>query len=226
MRVLVTSGGTSEKIDEIRILTNISSGLLGKEIADAFLKLDYPVTYVCGKTSEAPWPEEVGFTYRYTKPLTVIRVDDVTSLMRAMEQEVPHHDVIIHAMAVSDFGFKRENATKLKSSDPEAFIEYLRQNIVTNPKVISFIKQWNPLCRLVGFKFEVGKTFQELVDTALVSLTSNQCEIVVANDKLEMEREKEHIAYLISKDSVIKATGKLDIAQKLVEYFSKQEKRN
>ena len=75
-----------------------------------------------------------------------------------MEEEVPKNDIIIHAMAVSDFGFKRDGAMKLKSNNPEAFIEHLRQNIIVNPKVISYIKKWNPNCKLVGFKFEVRQT--------------------------------------------------------------------
>ena len=37
MKILITSGGTTEKIDDVRGITNHSTGYLGKEIAELFL---------------------------------------------------------------------------------------------------------------------------------------------------------------------------------------------
>ena len=37
MNTLITSGGTSEKIDRVRSITNHSTGQLGKIIAETFL---------------------------------------------------------------------------------------------------------------------------------------------------------------------------------------------
>ena len=84
-------------------------------------------------------------------------------------------DVVIHAMAVSDFGFKRDKSIKLKSNSPEAFIEYMKENIVVNPKILSHIKEWNPDCYLVSFKFEVGLTLSELIKVLTEDLTEGQC---------------------------------------------------
>ena len=36
MKILITSGGTTEKIDAVRGITNHSTGYLGKEIAELF----------------------------------------------------------------------------------------------------------------------------------------------------------------------------------------------
>ncbi len=52
MRILVTSGGTSEYIDDVRIITNISTGKLGAKIAYAFLRAGHEVIYLHGKRSE------------------------------------------------------------------------------------------------------------------------------------------------------------------------------
>jgi phosphopantothenate-cysteine ligase len=66
---------------------------------------------------------------------------------------------------------------------------------------------------LIGFKFEVGKSHQELIDIAYDSLLRNDCDLVIANDKYEMVREKNHIAYLIDKDkNVRRCEGKYEIA--------------
>ncbi len=38
MNILITSGGTSEKIDAVRMITNMSSGKLGAEIANTLVQ--------------------------------------------------------------------------------------------------------------------------------------------------------------------------------------------
>ena len=76
---------------------------------------------------------------------------------------LPHAPAVIHAMAISDFSFK-PITTKLKSNDPGAFINSLRDRITVSPKVISYIKKWNPDVTLVSFKFEVDQTTEQLIN--------------------------------------------------------------
>ncbi|MBK8156162.1 MAG: hypothetical protein IPK55_09075 [Streptococcus sp.] len=38
MKILITSGGTTEKIDSVRGITNHATGTLGKYIAEAFFR--------------------------------------------------------------------------------------------------------------------------------------------------------------------------------------------
>lgn len=235
-KILITSGGTREYIDDVRVLTNISSGKLGAEIASKFLESarhsitskipvgnEYEVHYVYAHGAEMPFlVDDDRTTNWYTEnakyltsfdgvfvdgkpsykplfnynPLHLHKVTDVASLMKVMEELVPQMDIIIHSMAVSDFGFKPID-TKLKSSDPEAFIESMRERIYKNPKVLSHIKDWNPSCFLVSFKFEVGLEHEELIKIAHKSMIANHCDVVVANDKKEMVDNKNHIAYLL-----------------------------
>jgi phosphopantothenate--cysteine ligase len=211
MRVLITSGGTKEYIDEVRVLTNISTGKLGATLAERFLVGENDVHYVYTKGSVLP--RDMGYLTRNS--VILHEVSDVNSLMNVMKGLVLDMDVIIHAMAVSDFGFK-PTTEKLKSDDPEAFIESLRGRIFQNPKVLSYIRQWNPKCCLVSFKFEVGKTKDELLKIAHESLVKNDCDLVIANDKAEMVRERSHIAYIQDKyGNVIKCNSKEMIAAEL-----------
>ena len=129
-----------------------------------------------------------------------------------MEELVPRMDVVIHAMAVSDFGFK-PISTKLKSGDPEAFIESLRERITQNPKILPMVKKWNPDCRLVSFKFEVGLGHEKLVEIAKKSMEGAGSDLVIANDKSEIVQNKAHIAYAISNDSEVKLSSKQEIAK-------------
>ena len=219
MKILITSGGTTEYIDNVRVLTNVSTGKLGAITAKKFLEAGFQVTYVAAKFAETPPTRDIGFSHDYPYPIQIIPVSDVASLMHVMEQEVPKHDVIIHAMAVSDYGFKHGDPVKLKSNSTKDFIEFLRERIYINPKVISYIKRWNPKCKLVGFKFEVGKSRDDLLDIAIESLKRNDCDLVVANDKAEMVAAKEHIAYIMEKDRAFTTcSGKEKIAEYLVKY--------
>ena len=94
MNILITSGGTSEKIDRVRSITNHSTGRLGKIITETFLDKGDQVTLVT--TPKAVRPA--------THPnLTIVQIENVAELLEALEPLVHTHDVLIHAMAVSDY---------------------------------------------------------------------------------------------------------------------------
>lgn len=199
-KILITSGGTREYIDGVRVLTNISSGKLGALVADQFGSINNNIQRI-------PTPQfEIYFVYVkgselpkiYSKYTHLIEVTDVESVYKVMEDLVPKMDVVIHPMAVSDFGF-RPIHTKLKSNDLEAFIESLKERIYQTPKILFHIKEWNPNCFLISFKFEDGMTREELFESAIHSMEKNGSDIVVANDKSEMKELGIHKAYFLKK---------------------------
>ena len=198
--IIVTSGGTEEYIDDVRVLTNISTGKLGLKIANTLVNMDsVRVHYVCSRTAVKPSfyipPNFLVHEVRTAKDA----LGKISSIMH--ENEI--HSVI-HAMAVSDFTFDRKSSVKLKSSDPEAFIDYLRDTITKNPKIISYIKEWNPETILVGFKFEVGIPLEELVSLAQASIEKNGCDLVIANDKEEMIRRDSHVGHFVFSEDMKK----------------------
>jgi len=217
-KILITSGGTREYIDEVRVLTNISSGKLGAIIAEEFMRYcDYDIYYVYVKGSKIPLSD-------FPTPLFLhlYEVTDVQSVYEVMERLVPEMDVVIHPMAVSDFGFKPIDE-KLKSNDPEAFIESLKNRIYQTPKILSHIKEWNPNCFLISFKFENGLNNYRLITTAFESMVKNNCDIVIANDKKEMKEVGDHVSYFIHKSKSSneevyfdKIVGKENIAKEIL----------
>ena len=211
-KILVTSGGTQEYIDDVRVLTNISSGKLGSTIASTFatrLDTQAEIHFVYGKNTEVPQESCIKHSVRTAQ-----------EAYDKMLELVPQVDAVIHCMAVSDFTFRRDTAIKCSSSDPMAFIEYMRQTITTNPKIISKIKnEWNSKVILVGFKFEVGVDHTKLESLAKDSIKKNGCDLVVANDKEEMKRLQAHAAHFFFSDemrnrgySFEQALSKSDIA--------------
>lgn len=203
--ILITSGGTKEYIDGVRVLTNISSGKLGALIADTIVMnhksekdglKSFHVHFVYVKGTERPKYER---SFKGLLNMTLYEVTDVQSVYEVMEKLVPTMDFVIHPMAVSDFGF-RPIHTKLKSNDPEAFIESMRERIYQTPKILSHIKEWNPNCFLISFKFEDGMTRDELFFSAEESMKKNGSDVVIANDKSEMKKLKIHKAYVLRKE--------------------------
>ena len=220
MNILITSGGTSEKIDRVRSITNHSTGRLGKIIAETFLDKGDQVTLVT--TPKAVHPA--------THPnLTIVQIENVAELLESLKPLVHTHDVLIHAMAVSDytpvymtglkavaassdmteFLNKTNSETKISSQD-DIQVLFLKKT----PKIISLVKKWNPDIRLIGFKLLVDVSKEELLETARASLIKNQAEIIVANDLTEISNQ-EHKAYLVGKETVTQAQSKEEIAQLL-----------
>ena len=191
LNVVITSGGTREYIDSVRVLSNISSGRLGATIANEFLKHGHEVTYVSSDNVVMPAAYFTG-KYSYTKTKNTQSVLDI---MRVM---VPKADVVVQAMAVSDFTFDLEKAVKVSGDDCEAFIEHMRSTIKKTPKIISEFRSWNPEAIVVGFKFTVGKSKDELIEIALELMKTNRLNMVLANDKTQMQKAGEHTAVLIT----------------------------
>jgi phosphopantothenate-cysteine ligase len=101
MKILITGGGTSEKIDDVRTITNTGTGMLSSLIAERFLESPAVDTlyYVCNRKAIQPdlaqYPDNLKITY----------ADDTLSLESAINKicgsgEI---DAVVHCMAVSDY---------------------------------------------------------------------------------------------------------------------------
>lgn len=90
-RILISAGGTREKIDAVRFIGNASSGMLGHALAEEALSQGAEVTLVTASPLESP---------KQAKRIDVVSSSD---LHHALKAEIDSHDVLIMAAAVSDF---------------------------------------------------------------------------------------------------------------------------
>lgn len=209
IKVLVTSGGTRSYIDPVRVLTNISTGKLGQVMVETLSRVGiYDIYHVYAKGSLT-----ADFTSPYYHKHEISTCEEA---MAAIMNYVPNMDIVIHSMAVSDFGFKPTDE-KLASNSPEDFINSLKSRIYKNPKILPLIKQLNPNCILFSFKFENGISTGQLIDIATRSMIKSNSDVVIANDKAEMEKEKTHVSYFISKEKLERIDGKENIALHIIE---------
>ena len=230
-KYIITAGGTSEKIDNVRKITNSSSGKLGMKIANHLLEEadDIMIYYICSKSSLRPQDNRV----------KIIEIEGTLELKNDIEKLLlsENIDYFIHSMAVSDYmtdyvtSLDRIKSSIIQSkSIDEVFsnIEVIGGNKISSyednlvvvlkptPKIISIIKDLSPTTYLVGFKLLDGVSKEELISTARKLKDKNKCDLVVAND-LSSIRNGEHVAYIIDSDNNIEEShGKDDIAKKII----------
>ena len=207
--IIITAGGTSEKIDEVRVISNFSSGRLGLEIAKAFLDSEMAelgkIYYLCDRNTITPSTDE---------RVEIVRVAGVRGLLDALTNLMVTEkiDAVVHAMAVSDYMVKQVTTMDAVKAGAEAVslvkngegkisseVEDLVIVLQRTPKVIGEIKK---LCKdtvLVGFKLLSNVEKNVLIETAYKLLQKNDCDMVLANDLSEITGEK-HVGYLISQD--------------------------
>lgn len=231
MNIVITAGGTSERIDMVRKITNSSSGKLGSIIASKFK--DDQIFYICAKNSIKP----------KVKNIKVIEIENTNDLQNAVKEVLTKYkiDVFIHSMAVSDYMVDYVTTSKILNDNynNSNLEEYLKTNkniltdkkissnqndlivrLIKTPKVISIIKKLSPYTTLIGFKLLDGVPTDELIDAAKNLRDKNNCDYVVANDLKNITSSK-HVAYIIDKDdNIIKSQTKEDIAQNIYQLIN------
>lgn len=208
MKIVITAGGTSEKIDDVRTITNSSTGRLGFAIGTAFAEkygeeLE-KIYYLHGTRAVSPEHEKI-------EP---VRIEGVTELQTVLQKLLREEkiDAVIHAMAVSDYTVKEVTTLDKirgieKGSDDSALsgnkissnIDDLIICMKRSPKVIGCIKDISPETVLVGFKLLSGVPHEELIDVGIRLMEKNNCDFVLANDLHEIGKDY-HRGYLIHKN--------------------------
>ncbi|GFH41626.1 phosphopantothenate--cysteine ligase [Lactococcus hodotermopsidis] len=221
MRVLITSGGTTENIDSVRGITNFATGRLGKLIAERFLIQNHEVILLAGLQALVPDNHD---------NLTIIRISGVANLLETMQNYLPTVDVVVHSMAVSDYTpiYMTDFETVAKSDDITEFLsasneekkisshsDYQVLFLKKTPKVIKSIKTINQNVILFGFKLLVDVPKEHLIQVASTSLTQNKADFILANDLTTITAER-HLGLLVSQNAIIEAKTKLDIADLIV----------
>lgn len=225
MKLLITSGGTTEPIDSVRGITNHATGTLGKIIAETALAAGHEVTLVTTKQAVKPAPQD---------NLSIITITNVSSLLATLEPLIKTHEACIHSMAVSDYTpvymtdletveqaaqlgqldqlLAKSNTDNKISSQSNHQVLFLKKT----PKVISHIKDWNPAIKLIGFKLLVNVPKEELFEVARASLVKNKADYILANDLTDITPDQ-HIGYLVGHDQIEQADTKQAIADVILE---------
>lgn len=180
MNCVVTAGPTYETMDQVRRLTNFSTGRLGVELANFLTSQGHNVTLLRGKQA----------TYCGTPRVMRARSFSTTADLQQQLQALAKLDIeaVFHAAAVSDFAFgkiwSRTEQGELKevtSGKISTRQGNLLAELVPTPKIIAGLREFLPDAKLIGWKFEVDGDRASVLQAAEAQLRACQTDACVAN---------------------------------------------
>ena len=180
MNCIVTAGPTYEPMDNVRRLTNLSTGRLGTELANLLTAHGHDVTLLIGESA----------TYAGERKAARVTTFSTTANLRERLQALAKADVeaVFHAAAVSDFSFGKiwlrspeGELTETKSAKFSTRQGTLMAELVPTPKIISELRGWFPNAKLVGWKFEVDGDHAGVIQRAEDQLMECSTDACVAN---------------------------------------------
>lgn len=101
MKLIITAGGTRERIDSVRSITNEATGRLGSLIVEEFVRRlngkEHTIYYLCGMSAVVPKAEDAD--------VEIIRIEGTDQLQSKIKELLITQkiDAVIHSMAVSDY---------------------------------------------------------------------------------------------------------------------------
>jgi phosphopantothenoylcysteine decarboxylase/phosphopantothenate--cysteine ligase len=179
-KTLVIAGSTAEAIDDVRAITNRSSGRTGVELAKNAYERGAEVELWMGRC-EVELPGYI--------PITRF---ESTNELSEMTDKIDH-DIVIVPAAISDYSPEKTEG-KIPSGKEE-----LDLKLKPNPKIIREIRKKSN-CILVGFKAEFEISEEELLSRAKDRMKESDLDLIVANDISKISQEENQV-YILDKDS-------------------------
>jgi phosphopantothenate-cysteine ligase len=234
MKVVVTGGGTSAPIDDVRVITNVSTGRTAAAITESCLGRGAEVWHVHTPSAQLPFLRSSRFDLDAADPLAEherldrlreawraasgrlhlrpLRVGTVAEYADALREALTTReiDLAFLPMAVSDYEPEPVEG-KISSRRDGLSIPCKR-----TPKVIRSVRDWAPSVYLVGFKLQSNVGRDELIRQAHDACLINRADLTVANDLADV-RAGRHTLYLVrpGRPTVTLGPGP-DLADRLV----------
>jgi phosphopantothenoylcysteine decarboxylase/phosphopantothenate--cysteine ligase len=169
-KVVVSAGGTRERLDPVRFLGNRSSGLQGVALARAAVARGAEVTLVAANVT---LPDPAG--------VHVVHVESTEELRREVLAAAAHADAVVMAAAPADFRPVAVSDSKIKKSDDGTAPAIA---LVQNPDILAELShdRAQPGQVVVGFAAETGDETGSVMDHARAKLQRKGCDLLVVND--------------------------------------------
>ena len=162
MRILVTAGGTREPVDKVRVISNRSSGKMGRAIAREAFRRGAEVAVVAANMEE----KEPGVRW--------VDVETYAEMEQATTNLVKEADALIMAAAVSDFRPASSEEGKIRRGGTQE----LDLKLVTTGDILEAVRESNPELFMVGFAAAHGDPTPD----AREKLETKGINLMVGND--------------------------------------------
>ncbi len=199
--VVITGGGTKEKIDDVRCVSNFSSGKMAKAIADAFYFLGARVKLLS--------------SVEFDTPYELCKFESSKDLKELLDKNL-NHDFLIMTAAVSDF-IPQSVKGKIKKNE---HLQGLNLHLSLNEDLLKICKFQG---KKIGFKMEFDS--QNALENAKKSLKDKQLDMVCLNiiDQKNYFGSDQNELYFITLNNENKSTlqSKEKLAFELVKWCEK-----
>lgn len=180
MNCIVTAGPTYQPIDDVRRLTNFSTGRLGTELATCLTAMGHIVTLFTGYYSVFRNAKAAQCVIEFSTP------EDLLTKLRSQTDGVV--DAVFHAAAVGDFEFgkvwtrlptgelKELSAKKIPSRQEGLLVE-----LTPTAKIISHLREIFPKAVIVGWKFETDGNLETASKKGRQQISENRTDACILN---------------------------------------------
>jgi phosphopantothenoylcysteine decarboxylase/phosphopantothenate--cysteine ligase len=203
MTILITAGPTREYLDDVRFLSNASSGKMGYALAQAALEAGYAVVLVSGPVA---LPPPAGCEFH--------AVETTDEMYEACLALYPKCDGVIATAAVCDYRPRQRLAGKIAKSGKPLLVE-----LVETPDILAELgrRKGNGHRWVVGFALEAHNPREN----ALRKLTAKVCDAIVLNHPQAIGSDSSRVE-LMNRMGATVATweaGKTEIARALIAWI-------
>jgi phosphopantothenoylcysteine decarboxylase/phosphopantothenate--cysteine ligase len=210
-KVLVTAGATREYVDNVRFISNDSSGLMGLSVALQCFLAGADVKLIYGNIK-----------YKVPEFINSVSVVNTEEMLNAVFKEYENVDIVIMSAAVSDFKPKNRFVGKLSKE------EITTIELEKTPDILATLGRMKKNQLLVGFA--LGS--QDFEEYAMKKMKEKNTDIIVAN-RIEVSEEgevefnpmgsKHNKVLVITKDGCKTAFegSKMEVAKFIVDVISK-----
>ena len=201
-KLLISSGATVEKIDEARAITNLSSGLMGLNLAKTAYTMGADVTVVSGNSN-----------YELPQCIKKISAKNHEAMYQSIVSNIENNDIYISAAAISDY---KPSYTKGKIKKGSNLISI---DLEKTKDILSFVGENFSHKFLVGFAAES----ENVVENGKNKLLSKNLDIVIGNEiKESMGKTKASMVIIDHDKNTILPKAEKDIQSRIIlEYIFK-----
>ena len=201
-KVIITAGACYEMIDDVRAITNLSSGKMGLALAFAYYLRGFDVTLISSAQNLPKSMENLEF-------LSFKSSADLLEILK--NKKLAKDDLLVMAAAISDYIPSQKAKGKIKKSGANLNLE-LKENI----DILSSLKELK--CKKIGFKMEMDE--QSALSSAKNMLENKALDAVCLN-VLKAQNyfgSEQNEVLFITKNSqkMLKMASKHEIAAQIV----------
>ncbi|MBD3676468.1 MAG: phosphopantothenoylcysteine decarboxylase [Planctomycetaceae bacterium] len=204
MRILITAGPTREYLDDVRYLSNASSGRMGYAIADAALQAGHEVVLVTGPVALEP-----------PAGCEVHHIETTDDLLNSCVKLFPSCDGVIAVAAVCDYRPVERVRGKITKTGTAVTFEFIETADVLAELGKHKENRW-----IVGFALES----QDPRENAMRKLKMKNCDCIVLNDTSAIAADANDVEVLNpNAETVAQFRGaKPEVAVKLFRWIESQ----